>query len=191
MFPLGDGRIVMSIGDVSGHGVSAATAMAQVRTALRAYMIDGRSSAQCVDRLDVLVQALMPGHTATVVVLVVDPATGQVELANAGHPPPLLLTRDGCTPLAGASRPLLGVAFGQATTESFVLGDGDILLAYTDGVVERRGISIDSSIAGLCEAAQGSDHSDTLDAWADHVPNKWGSGQDGRLGGTLMAAQHQ
>jgi chemotaxis family two-component system sensor kinase Cph1 len=168
-FPLADGRIVVSVGDVSGHGVSAATAMAQVRTALRAYMIDGHSPAACVDRLDVLVESLLPGQTATVVVLVIDPATGRAELANAGHPSPLLLQGDGCEPLPMAGRPLLGVGAGSARTDSLTLDDGDILLVYTDGVVERRGVRIDTSIKRLCDAASTSDHSDTLDAWIDNL----------------------
>ncbi|MCD9199512.1 SpoIIE family protein phosphatase [Aeromicrobium wangtongii] len=168
-FPLADGRITVSVGDVSGHGVSAATAMAQVRTALRAYMIDGHSPAACVDRLDVLMESLLPGQTATVVVLVVDPATGHVELANAGHPSPLLLQGDGCEPMPMAGRPLLGVGAGSARTDSLTLDEGDILLVYTDGVVERRGVQIDTSIRRLSEAASSSDHSDTLDAWIDNL----------------------
>ncbi|MET0449568.1 MAG: SpoIIE family protein phosphatase [Aeromicrobium sp.] len=168
-FTLPDGRVVVSVGDVAGHGVTAATAMAQVRTALRAYMIDGHTPAGCVDRLDVLVQSLLPGQTATVVVLVADPATGRVELANAGHPPPLLLRGDGCDPLPQSGRPLLGVAFGAARTDELVLGDDDILLVYTDGLVERRGVAIDTSIERLSLAAAGSHHADTLDAWIEDL----------------------
>ncbi|MET0928223.1 MAG: SpoIIE family protein phosphatase [Aeromicrobium sp.] len=168
-FPLPDGRVVVSVGDVAGHGVTAATAMAQVRTALRAYMIDGQTPAGCVDRLDVLVQSLLPGQTATVVVLVIDPATGQVELANAGHPPPLLLRGDACDPLPLSGRPLLGVSHGAARTDELTLGDGDILLVYTDGLVERRGVVIDTSIERLSLAAASSDHAATLDVWIEDL----------------------
>jgi chemotaxis family two-component system sensor kinase Cph1 len=168
-FHLPDGRMVISVGDVAGHGVTAATAMAQVRTALRAYMVDGHSPASCVDRLDVLVQSLLPGQTATVVLLVVDPATGRVELANAGHPPPLLV-RDGAgAPLRGAGRPLLGIAHGAARTDVLTLDDDDILLVYTDGLVERRGVVIDTSIERLGLAAAGSARFDTLDAWIEDL----------------------
>jgi chemotaxis family two-component system sensor kinase Cph1 len=168
-FHLPDGRFVVSVGDVAGHGVTAATAMAQVRTALRAYMFDGHSAAACLDRLDVLVQSLLPGQTATAVVIVLDPRTGEVELANAGHPPPLVLSGGSGRATAPAGRPLLGVAHGAARTDRLTLGDGDIVLAYTDGLVERRGVEIDLSIARLASAAAGSDHSDTLDAWIDHL----------------------
>ncbi len=168
-FHLPDGRFVVSVGDVAGHGVTAATAMAQVRTALRAYMFDGHTPAACLDRLDVLVQSLLPGQTATAVVIVLDPTTGEVEMANAGHPPPLVLSGGTCRLLEGAGRPLLGVATGAARTDRVRLGEGDILLAYTDGLVERRGVEIDDSIQRLSTAASGSDHSDTLDLWIEDL----------------------
>ena len=168
-FSLPDGRLAISVGDVAGHGVTAATAMSQVRTALRAYMIDGHTPAECVDRLDVLVQSMLPGQTATVVVIALDPLTGEVELANAGHPPPLVLSDGVCRPLQQAGRPLLGVAHGAARTDRLTLAAGDILLAYTDGLVERRGIEIDVSIGRLATAAAGSDRSTTLDGWIDDL----------------------
>lgn len=168
-FWLSDGRVVLAVGDVAGHGVSAATAMAQVRTALRAYMIDGHSPAACLDRLDVLVQSLLPGQTATVVVAAVDPTTGRVEVANAGHPPPLLLHDGACEALPTAGRPLLGVAHGQARTDELVLAPGDVLLMYTDGLVERRGVEIDTSIERFRRAAVTTDHTRTLDTWIDDL----------------------
>jgi chemotaxis family two-component system sensor kinase Cph1 len=168
-FHLPDGRFAVSVGDVAGHGVTAATAMAQIRTALRAYMFDGHTPAACLDRLDGLVQSLLPGQTATAVVAVLDPRTGEVELANAGHPPLLLLSGGEVSVLPHAGRPLLGVAHGAARTDRLTLAAGDILLAYTDGLVERRGVEIDVSIERLASAAAGSDHSDTLDVWIDDL----------------------
>jgi chemotaxis family two-component system sensor kinase Cph1 len=166
-FTIPDGRVVVTIGDVAGHGVTAATAMAQVRTALRAYMIDGYSPAECVDRLDVLMHSLLPGQTATVVVLAVDPVTGEIELANAGHPPPLVVRAGTCEPLTRSGRPLLGIAHGTARTDRLTLHDDDILVIYTDGLVERRGVEIDTSISRLAHAAATFDHSETLDPWID------------------------
>lgn len=168
-FHLPDGRFVVSVGDVAGHGVTAATAMAQVRTALRAYMIDGHGPAACVDRLDVLVQSLLPGQTATVVVAVLDPATGEVELANAGHPPALVVRGATCEALPRAGRPLLGVSHGTARTDRLTLGAGDILLVYTDGLVERRGVEIDVSISRLAESAATPARTTTLDGWVDEL----------------------
>lgn len=166
-FETGGGRVVITVGDVAGHGVSAATAMSQMRTALRAYMLDGYNPAQCVDRLDEFMAAMLPGQTATVVVLVADPATGHVVIANAGHPPPLLLHGESATSLSHASRPLLGVDGGNASLDEIILRADETLLLYTDGLVERRGIEIYESIDRLGRAAALADRSGTLESWLD------------------------
>lgn len=169
-FTLPDGRVVLAVGDVAGHGVSAATAMAQIRTGLRAYMVDGNSPAECVDRLDVLARTLLDGQTATVVVLAIDPRTGRVELANAGHPPPIVLRHDDSSELLPpAGRPLLGIAFGSARTDELVLAPGDVLLMYTDGLVERHGIEIDESIDRLRTSAHQTARTRSLDAWIEDL----------------------
>ena len=166
-FALPDGTVVMAVGDVAGHGVSAATAMAQIRTGLRAYMIDGHSPAECIDRLDVLTRTLLPGQTATVVVLTIDPVSGAVRLASAGHPPALVLRGSSCDVLPTAGRPILGVGFGAARTDEIELGPDDTLILYTDGLVERRGIEIDTSIEQLRRAAEQAAGSDSLQGWVD------------------------
>ncbi|RYJ05062.1 MAG: histidine kinase, partial [Actinomycetales bacterium] len=168
-FSLPDGTVVMAVGDVAGHGVSAATAMAQIRTGLRAYMIDGQSPADCVDRLDVLTRTLLPGQTATAVVLTIEASTGTVRLANAGHPPGLVVRQSSCDVLPSAGRPLLGVSFGAARTDEVVLGPGDTLLLYTDGLVERRGIELDDSIEQLRSAALATASTGSLDGWVDDL----------------------
>ncbi len=92
-FELPDGRLAFAVGDVAGHGVTAASAMTQVRTALRAYLFEGHAPGVSLDRLDRLMSGLLDQRVATAVVAVVDRATGTVELASAGHPPPLLVLR--------------------------------------------------------------------------------------------------
>lgn len=166
-FEIADGRVVVTVGDVAGHGVSAATAMSQMRTALRAYMLDGHGPDACVDRLDGFMATMLPGQTATVVIMVADPATGRVEIANAGHPPPLLLRGGTATPLSHASRPLLGVDVGSASTDEITLAADDVLLFYTDGLVERRGMEIYESIDRLGRAAGRADRSGSLETWVD------------------------
>ncbi|RYJ06168.1 MAG: histidine kinase, partial [Actinomycetales bacterium] len=165
-FSLPDGTVVMAVGDVAGHGVSAATAMAQIRTGLRAYMIDGQSPAACVDRLDVLTRTLLPGQTATVVVLTIAPDTGAVRLASAGHLPALLVRPEQAEVLPEAGRPLLGIGFGAARTDELVLDPGDTLVLYTDGLVERRGVELDVSIEQLRSAA-GTTAGADLEGWVD------------------------
>ncbi len=149
VFALPDGRVAVTVGDVAGHGVAAAAAMAQVRTSLRAYAVDGHSPAETLDRLDRFVARMLAGQTATVIMAVIDNATGEVELANAGHPPPLVVRADGTTTQPPTGRPLLGAGIGHARTDRVQLAPGELLLLYTDGLVERRGVLLDESFDQL------------------------------------------
>ncbi|WP_432543096.1 SpoIIE family protein phosphatase [Kineococcus sp. SYSU DK002] len=150
---LPDGRVAAVVGDVAGHGVHAAAAMAQLRAALRAYLLEGHGPAASLDRLDSLVGTLFSAHTATAVVVVVDADRGTARLAGAGHPPPLLLTAGGCEPLRLPSRPLLGIGAGKATDVTVEVPADGLLLLYSDGLVERRGTPLGETIEQLRAAA--------------------------------------
>ena len=91
---LGDGRVVITIGDVAGHGVLAAAVMGQVRQAVRAYAFEGHPPAALMDRLDLLVSDSDLAMT-TCLCGIFDPATGTLRFSNAGHPPPLIRRADG------------------------------------------------------------------------------------------------
>jgi anti-sigma regulatory factor (Ser/Thr protein kinase) len=149
---LGDGRLVLTIGDVAGHGVLAAAVMGQVRQAVRAYAFEGHPPAALMDRLDLLVS---DGELAMTTCLcgIFEPSSGLLRFSNAGHPPPLLRRADGAVERVGAglSHPL-GVTMGQRHVEAeLTLGVGEALLLYTDGLVERRGEIIDAGIDRLAE----------------------------------------
>ena len=147
---LGDGRVVITIGDVAGHGVLAAAVMGQVRQAVRAYAFEGHPPAALMDRLDLLVSDSDLAMT-TCLCGIFDPATGLLRFANAGHPPPLIRRADGTVERVtdGLSHPL-GVTMTHRHVEaSITLGQGDALLLYTDGLVERRGEVIDLGIDRL------------------------------------------
>ncbi|WP_432488794.1 SpoIIE family protein phosphatase [Kineococcus sp. SYSU DK018] len=161
------GRVAVVVGDVSGHGVHAAAAMAQLRTASRAYLLEGHGPGSALDRLDALVASVLTEHTATAVVAVLDPATGTGRVASAGHPPPLLLD-GGASLLPVTPRPLLGVATGSAREAPVRLPDGGVLVLYSDGLVERRGVSLDETIEQLRAAAGRSAHL-PLPELADHL----------------------
>ena len=165
---LDDGRVAVIIGDVSGHGVRAATAMTQVRMALRAYLIEGRPVAECLDSLDAVVTRLLDGHTATVLVAVVDIRTRRVELASAGHLPPLLVGPLGGRSLELNGRPLLGVGVPAGRSEVVELSSEDVLVLYTDGIVEERRTPIDESIdQAIRRAGAGPGPDQSLEAWLD------------------------
>jgi signal transduction histidine kinase/serine phosphatase RsbU (regulator of sigma subunit) len=149
---LGDGRLVLTIGDVAGHGVLAAAVMGQVRQAVRAYAFEGHPPAALMDRLDLLVSDSGLAMT-TCLCGILDPASGLLRFSNAGHPPPLVRRADGTVERIedGLSHPL-GVTMAHRHVEAQVtLGIGEALLLYTDGVVERRGEVIDLGIDRLAD----------------------------------------
>ncbi len=149
---LGDGRVVITIGDVAGHGVLAAAVMGQVRQAVRAYAFEGHPPAALMDRLDLLVSDSGLAMT-TCLCGILDPADGTLRFANAGHPPPLVRRADGAVHRLtdGLSHPL-GVTMAHFHAEAeLTLAVGDALLLYTDGLVERRGEVIDAGIDRLAE----------------------------------------
>ncbi len=136
---LPDGRLAVVVGDVAGHGLSAAAAMGQLRNALRAYLLRGDSSAQTLASLDHVVRWTMPYEMATAVVALVDLGSGEVTLSVAGHPRPLLLHADGGANLLDVpvDRPL-GVGSGSAPTTTLTIEPGGGLVLYSDGLVDSR-----------------------------------------------------
>lgn len=153
---LPDGRIGLVVGDVVGKGVFAAASMGQLRNALRAFSVDRLKPSSVLGRLNRLAEEVLDTTFATVAYIVVDPETGVCRLSSAGHPPPLARFPDGRVELleGGRSLPLgtgLEVSYRQ---DVFELPAGTSLLLYSDGLVERRGRSIDDGLRDLCEAAR-------------------------------------
>lgn len=151
-----DGRLLLVIGDVEGHGVRAAAAMGQLRNALRAYAFEGALPGQALARLNRLVEDSGETRFATVLCVSVCPARQQIRYASAGHPPPLLIRPDGTTAfLTEALSPPVGVSpdgtFAEATAE---LEPGSTLVLYTDGLVERRDAGLDEGFRLLARAAE-------------------------------------
>jgi serine phosphatase RsbU (regulator of sigma subunit)/DNA-binding response OmpR family regulator len=162
IFTLEDGRVVLAIGDVVGHSLEAAAVMAQLRTAIRSYMLEGHGPAAMLARLNRLLLRFHPDVTATVCCAVYDPADGRGVLANAGHPPPLLRTATevGFLPLGG---PLLGVEATAAAERVFTLARDDLFVLFTDGLIERRRETIEDGLARLASVvAEGAGELDTL-----------------------------
>jgi PAS domain S-box-containing protein len=155
-FALADGRYGIVVGDVGGRGIAAAATMGQIRNALRAYALKGAAPADVMDDLHRLVDASAGTITfATAVYVALDPATGEGELATAGHLPPLLVHADGRTEyLDVPSCPPLGVTGTTGcASERFRLVPGDTLWLYTDGLVESREHPIDVGMAALARLA--------------------------------------
>ena len=148
LFPLERGRIGLAIGDVVGRGLPAAALMAQLRTALRAYAVDGHDPAAVVERVSRLLGYLSPGTMTTAAYAELDPEAGTATIVSAGHPPPLLIEPDGTARFLDVEGdPALGVsAMTRFRAHRCTVPSGSTLLVYTDGVVEVRGESIDEGL---------------------------------------------
>ncbi|MGW3419996.1 PP2C family protein-serine/threonine phosphatase [Streptomyces phaeochromogenes] len=159
-----DGSLITVIGDVTGHGLHAAVMMSQLRTALRAYAVDGGTPGQLLTRLHILLHHLQPDLYATAVIARFHPDDPTLTWAAAGHPPPVLRTPDGQVHTLDAKPgAMLGIPLRQEIDDHTVrLAPGSTLALYTDGLVERRAQGIDPGIERLA-AVLGGFRSEDLD----------------------------
>jgi serine phosphatase RsbU (regulator of sigma subunit) len=149
------GQVLLAIGDVAGHGLPAAAGMARLRGALAGLSITGAPPEQLVGWLNELVRHVAPEHTASVVAGYFDPASRMLTWAQAGHPPPVLVRGGHAQALPQPDGVLLGAGQLPYAAASLQLQPGDLLLLYSDGLVERRRSSIDEGLAVLLAAAAG------------------------------------
>jgi CheY-like chemotaxis protein len=147
--------VLTAVGDVAGHSLDAATVMVEIRHALRAYCVENPDPPSLARRLDRLLQHLHPDVTATVCLVLVDPESGRVRIANAGHIPPLLVHDDGTADYVRANGPLLGLGLDRPAPTETVLRPADRLLMVTDGLIENRGTDLAVSMEHLRTAAAG------------------------------------
>jgi PAS domain S-box-containing protein len=155
-FPLADGRVGLVIGDVAGHNIASASTMGQVRNLLRAYAIDDPDPRSALQRTNAAVARLLPDALATVVYAVLDPATGDLVYANAGHPPPIVITTGGQSEYLDDAP---GTMLGASGTATFTTGHrrlppGARLLCYTDGLIEDRRRDFGEGLTALAETLQ-------------------------------------
>lgn len=149
-FELRDGRMVVLLGDVAGHGITAAGTMAQLRNALRAHLFSGRSPADALAELNAFSLDLVSRAFATVIAVRVDLATGAVEAASAGHLMPFVT---GAAPTVAQApirlSPPIGISGITYRPSTFTLERGQGLVMFSDGLVERRHSTIDDGIHRL------------------------------------------
>jgi len=143
-----------AVGDVGGKGVRAAAVMGQLRAAVRAYALEGHEPAGVVRRLDRLFGVMDASDFTTCLVASYDPQSRILTWANAGHLPALIRRADGrCEWLRGPTALPLGLGdLGRSAQETDSLRPGDLLVLYTDGLVERREESIDVGLNRLRRA---------------------------------------
>ena len=144
--------IAITVGDVAGHGATALARMQQLRAAARAYTIQEPGPASVIRRLDRFCARLDPEAIATLWYAEYQPSTGSITYASAGHPPPVLMTHvDPTRLLEIATTPPLGVGVADqlAVEHTAVLPVGGVLVAYSDGLVERHDRDLDEQLALL------------------------------------------
>jgi PAS domain S-box-containing protein len=138
-FPLDGNRVGLVIGDVTGHGIGSASIMGQVRSILRAYAIDHPDPGEVLERTNAALTRLLPEALATAVYAVLDPGTGELVYANAGHLPPLVAT--GAGEVHYLDEPT-GTMLGASPDATYTAGRWrlpawGIFLNYTDGLIEN------------------------------------------------------
>lgn len=137
--PLPGGRVALAIGDVMGHSLQSAAIMGQFRTAVQSVASMGRSPCEVLYHLDSQAQRLGHDRVATCIYAIYDPIGHRLTVANAGHPPPVLLHADGHAEVLkipeGAPIGVGGVPFDEI---EFAAPAGSTLVFYTDGLVESR-----------------------------------------------------
>lgn len=150
---IGEDRFGFVVGDVSGKGIDTVAEMARARFTIRAYLVDGASPAESLEKCSHQFDIAVDEHIVTVVVGVGTWRTGEVVVASAGHPPPLLLTAEDAAYVDLPVGPPLGVGATGYEAATFTMPRGSTLLAFTDGLVERRGEDIDDGMRRLADAA--------------------------------------
>jgi serine phosphatase RsbU (regulator of sigma subunit)/integral membrane sensor domain MASE1 len=167
--PLPNGLIGLVIGDVAGHGLQAAATMGQLRMAVRAYALQDPSPVTVLRGVQQLASQFAVSEMTTLIYLVFDPATRQLRFANAGHPPVLVIGNGTTRYLADGLAPPVGATADMEFPEEVEeLDVGATLLLYTDGLVERRGESIQDGLDRLSRTAVSNGVGD-LDGLCDHL----------------------
>ncbi len=167
---LDDGRIALVVGDCVGHDLAAATVMGQLRSACRALLLERASPAATLTGLDRFASRLPGAQSTTAFCAVLDPDTGELWYSSAGHPPPILVCADGTTQLLeGGHSIALGIRPERVRPQAQVTIPAQAtLLLYTDGLVERRRLSLDDGITRAAKLIR-DDGAMDLDPLADQI----------------------
>jgi PAS domain S-box-containing protein len=169
VIPMAGGAVGLVMGDVAGKGLAGASMVGRLRSALRAYALEGHDGARVVEQLNRLLWTEADeSQMATMLYVIVDPGASAVRWVNAGHPAPLMIVDGEPEYLAGAGSVPLGVLpFPTYEEVTARMDPGSTLLLYTDGLVERPGEHLDEGMAEL--AARVREAPEDPNALCDHL----------------------
>jgi serine phosphatase RsbU (regulator of sigma subunit) len=150
--PTGDGRVLLAVADVCGKGLPAALVAASLHTMVHASVLGGMGLCDFMNNLNrYLIQTQASETFVTMVVMLVDPRSGAIEFANAGHPPPVVLGPGGAPrAVKGETQFPLGIEEQSITCHSAQLEPGELLVLFTDGLTELRTEGKLLGVDGLC-----------------------------------------
>jgi serine phosphatase RsbU (regulator of sigma subunit)/anti-sigma regulatory factor (Ser/Thr protein kinase)/anti-anti-sigma regulatory factor len=151
--PLAGGGVALVVGDVVGHGVAASAAMGQLRAVLGELLVAEPDLGRVLARADAFAARTPALQAATLTLAVFDQAADELRYATCGHPPPLVVGADGTTRfLAGTGTGPLGTGSAPVLARA-TLAPGELLLLYSDGLIERPNKSIEEGLAELAKVA--------------------------------------
>jgi hypothetical protein len=154
VLPIAEDRVVFSVGDVCGRGLAAAALMASLRYSIRAYALEQSEPSSILDKLGTMMDLTSDDMFATVICGTLDATAGTLTVARAGHPDLLVVDRHGAHYLNAPLGPPVGVdATWSYDSVTHSLPDDTMLLAYTDGLIERRREHLDVGLERLRVAA--------------------------------------
>ena len=165
---LGDQRIGIIVGDCVGRGLSAAAVMGQLRASARALLLTGAEPARLLEELDSVAELIPNAFCTTVFLAILDTKSGEFSYSCAGHLPAVLTAPQAAPTLITDARsvPLAVNRKKSRPQASVVLPPGSTLMLYTDGLVERRNVSLDEGIGHLSATVASGQHL-TVDGVAD------------------------
>ncbi|GAA0211619.1 hypothetical protein GCM10009527_004560 [Actinomadura nitritigenes] len=168
-------HVLVAIGDVQGHSLHAATVMAEIRHALRAFADEGHDAITILGLLSRVLQRYHDNETATMCLMTLDPRTGALHVANAGHLAPLYIDGNGARYGKGGGI-LLGFPVESVGSEQVEVPPGGTVVLITDGLIEDRGISLSDNLERLASVA--ADVDDDLEEFSDRVISEFGPRED-------------
>lgn len=182
-FRIPDGRVALVMGDVSGKGLQAAVHTAMAKYMLRAYACDNPQPSLVMEKLNTALADCTPEDLfVTIFYGILDPSTGTLEYANAGHDLPIIYRSETrCTSPLEVTGPAAGIVPRHAYSKrSLEFSAGDVLVIYTDGITDARSGKIEFGIDGVSEVIRRT-ASDNEDALVETIFKAASEAADGRL----------